>query len=103
MLLFAPFAVFLAAVAVAAAHRFAGEPLGARFADRVADVAQTLGLYLVAYGPFAGYVQRANARAAAQRTDASVSPHHPAPEGPPHDHDDDGRPTARRRAPAAPR
>lgn len=64
-LLALPFVVFAIAGATAALHRLLGEPLGATVAAKLADIAQTLALMLVAYGPAMGYVQRQNAIASA--------------------------------------
>lgn len=65
-LLALPFVVFALAGATAALHKLLGEPLGATVGAKLADIAQTLALMLVAYGPAMGYVQRQNAIAAAQ-------------------------------------
>lgn len=62
-LLLLPFLVFGAAAVAAGLHKALGEPLGASAAARLSDVAQTLALMLVAYGPMMGYVQRQNALA----------------------------------------
>jgi hypothetical protein len=64
-LLVLPFFVFGVASITAALHKVLGEPLGATVAAKLADIAQTLALMLVAYGPAMGYVQRQNALAAA--------------------------------------
>lgn len=64
-LLALPFMVFAIAGAAAALHKLLGEPLGATVAAKLADIAQTLALMLVAYGPAMGYVQRQNAIASA--------------------------------------
>ena len=64
-LLLLPFLVFGVAGLTAALHKILGEPLGATVAAKLADIAQTLALMLVAYGPAMGYVQRQNALAAA--------------------------------------
>ncbi len=61
-----PFVVFAVAGLTAALHKLLGEPLGATVAAKLADIAQTLALMLVAYGPAMGYVQRQNAIASAQ-------------------------------------
>lgn len=62
-LLLLPFLVFAAAALAAALHKLLGEPLGSTAAARLSDMAQTLALMLVAYGPMFGYVQRQNALA----------------------------------------
>ena len=73
-LLMSPFFVFSAAVLLGAVHRWLGEPLGARFAGEVWDLSRNLGIMLVTAGPFAVYVQRANANAiAASKTPAALS------------------------------
>lgn len=69
-LLVLPFVVFAVAGLTAALHKLLGEPLGAAVAAKLADVAQTLALMLVAYGPAMGYVQRQNALAAEQSQQA---------------------------------
>lgn len=62
-LLLLPFVVFAAAAVAAGLHKLLGEPLGSVAAARLADMAQTLAMMLVAYGPMFGYVQRQNALA----------------------------------------
>lgn len=58
----APFAVFAVAALAAGLHRWLGSPLGDAATAKMADVAQTLALMLVAYAPAVVAHQRAAKR-----------------------------------------
>ena len=94
-----PFAIFLAAVLLGAVHRWLGEPLGARFAGEVWDLARNLGIMLLTGAPFVAFVGKVNANALADaKTSALQSPDLArGEEGHDHDNSDDGPPRPQRR------
>ena len=94
-----PFTIFLAAVLLGAIHRWLGEPLGARFAGEVWDLARNLGIMLLTGAPFVAFVGQVNANAIADaKTSALQLPDLArGEEGYDHDNLDDGPPRSQRR------
>lgn len=94
-----PFTIFLAAVLLGAIHRWLGEPLGARFAGEVWDLARNLGIMLLTGAPFVAFVGKVNANAIADaKTSALQLPDLArGEEGYDHDNLDDGPPRSQRR------
>lgn len=64
-LLLWPFGAGTLAVLLAAFHSAMGAPFGAKFAVELWDICKQAAMFLVAYGPIAGYAYRANKTALA--------------------------------------
>ena len=72
-LLLWPFGAGALAVLLAALHSALGSPFGARFAGELWDACKQAGIFLIAYGPLAGYAHRANKNALAGGPDAGYA------------------------------